>query len=80
MSDTASLCQRLGEALAAHDETTLALQGLADELVDHCSRMRALTNKLRGPKQTLDSINGGMSEPLRLPNALAGGPKKRPEA
>lgn len=69
MSDK-PLCDRLAEALAAHHETTLALQELADELVEHCSRMRVLSHKICAVRQTLDNASGNGSEPMWLPRAV----------
>jgi hypothetical protein len=66
----APLCQRIAEALEAHHETTLRLQELAAELVDHCARMRALTDKLQSIRPALDAPG----EAIRLPRVLQGGP------
>jgi len=72
MSD-APLCQRIAEALEAHHETTLRLQELAAELVDHCARMRALTDKLQATRPMLEAPG----ETIKLPRILQGGPQVR---
>jgi nitrogen-specific signal transduction histidine kinase len=70
MSDAAFL-QRLSEAVQAQHEATMALQELASELIDHCSRMRALTDRLHVMRAELEPPR---EEALNLPRVLQNGP------
>lgn len=67
---SAPFAQRLVEALEAHHESTLALQALATELLEHCQRMRSLTDRLHTAQQEIEP-------PIQLPRVLQGGPQVR---
>jgi hypothetical protein len=73
MSDAAFLA-RLAAAVQVQHEATLRLQELASELIDHCSRMRAFTDKLHVMKQELMPPS---DEPMVLPRVLQNGPTVR---
>lgn len=69
------LADRLADAIQTHHETTLVLQGLAAELVDHCARMRTMTDRLQANLATVDTPGV-----MRLPRVLASGPRVVEEA
>jgi hypothetical protein len=55
MSDNAFLA-RLAQAVQTQHEATMKLQELASELIDHCSRMRAFTDRLHVMRQELTPV------------------------
>jgi hypothetical protein len=81
---------RLAEAIQRQHESTMALQQLASELVDHAMRMRSWTDKLQShlvapetPARARQDVVVPeapayvfSSEPLTLPRALQGGPQR----
>jgi len=73
MSDAAFLA-RLAQAVQVQHEATLRLQELATELIDHCSRMRAFTDRLHVMRESLALPS---EEPLNLPRVLQNGPVVR---
>lgn len=73
MSDAAFLA-RLSQAIQHHHESTMALQQLASELVDHCQRMRSFTDRLHVMRQELAPP---AEEALNLPRVLQNGPQVR---
>jgi hypothetical protein len=77
MSDAAFL-SRLAEAIQAQHEATMRLQELASELVDHCSRMRAFTDRLHVIRQEIEPyeqpIPSGTLDITHMPTMLRGGP------
>jgi hypothetical protein len=72
VSDNAFIA-RLSAAIQHHHESTMALQQLASELVDHCSRMRAFTDRLHVMRAELAPPS---EEALNLPRILQGGPQR----
>jgi hypothetical protein len=85
MSSDQAFLQRLSEAIQAQHATTMHLQQLATELIDHVARMRAFTDKLHihiarqqdvvVPETPVTFATFG-SEPLTIPRALQGGPQR----
>ena len=73
MSDAAFL-QRLAQAVQTQHEATMALQQLATELIDHCSRMRSFTDKLHVMARQDVMIAPPSDEPLNIPRMLKNGP------
>ena len=91
MSDPTFMA-RLAEAIQTQHNSTMALQQLASELVDHAMRMRSWTDKLQAhlvaPEtparakqdvvvpETPVTFATFGSEPLTIPRALQGGPQR----
>jgi hypothetical protein len=82
---------RLAQAIQTQHESTMALQQLASELVDHAMRMRSWTDKLQShlvapetPARARQDVVVPeaqayvfSSEPMTLPKVLRGGPQVR---
>ena len=66
--------KRLAEAIQHHHESTMALQQLASELVDHCSRMRSFTDRLHVLARQDVMIEAPREEPLNVPKFMKNGP------
>ena len=73
MSDNAFIA-RLSAAIQHHHESTMALQQLASELVDHCSRMRAFTDRLHVMARQDVMLEAPREEPLNVPKFMKNGP------
>jgi hypothetical protein len=91
MSADAAFLARLSAAIQHHHESTMQLQQLASELIDHVTRMRSWTDKLQAhlvapetPARARQDVvvpetpvaSFQTFEPLTLPRSLQGGPQR----
>ena len=79
----APLMKRIAAAIQTQHESTQALQALAQELADHCARMRGLAGSLSAAVTDLDSVaqgdawNSPALDLKNMPKILRGGPTVR---
>jgi hypothetical protein len=74
MSADAAFLQRLAQAVQTQHEATMALQQLATELIDHCSRMRQFTDRLHVMTRQEAMLEPPRDEPLNVPKFMKNGP------